>query len=54
MKVYLQVSLGGANVYAALKVAREIGEDKSVVTVIPDGIFKYVNVVYKYMKQLRI
>jgi cysteine synthase A len=33
----------GTNVYAALKVAKEIGESKRVVTVIPDGGEKYLS-----------
>jgi len=43
---------GGANVYAALKVARKLGQGKNVVTVIPDNTFKYVNVVYEYLKEI--
>lgn len=33
----------GANVFCSLKVAREIGEDKTVVTVIPDSGMKYLS-----------
>lgn len=33
----------GTNVYAALKVAKELGEGKRVVTVIPDGGEKYLS-----------
>ncbi len=33
----------GANVFSSLKVAREIGKDKTVVTVIPDSGMKYLS-----------
>ena len=41
---------GGANVYAAISIAEKLGSGKNVVTVIPDSIFKYINIVYEYMR----
>ena len=43
---------GGANVYVAIKVVEELGENKNVITIIPDNAFKYINVLYENMKSI--
>ncbi len=40
----------GANVYAALKVAEELGPGKNVVTIAPDSLLRYVKEFEKYIE----